>query len=95
MNVLEGVVGLDCVRQVGWRVDSPKGASLGEVTRTCAPKGGRTHQWTVESRQRVRLAELAPAAATWASFFPDETMEFGTTRLDAHFALPVAAADGW
>jgi hypothetical protein len=27
--------------------------------------------------------------------FPDETMEFGTTRLDAHCALPVAAAAGW
>src|SRR5262245_56437799 len=70
MNVLEGVVGQngDGCRK-GHAVCSA--ATLhGDVASVCAPEGGRTHQWTVELRQRVRLIGLAPAARKQSAFFP-------------------------
>jgi hypothetical protein len=70
MNVLEGVVGQNgghCRKWHGWRPDN--GAAWGSSA-VQWPAGGRTHQWTVELRQRVRLFALAPAATMSPSFFP-------------------------
>jgi len=91
MNVLQEVVGLDSACHSGNRWEEPADASFGEMTRICAPDGGK--DTPVDNRVAAACSPFRIGArrGRMADLFPDDTKEFGMT-CSAQRASPVTAA---